>query len=167
MSAAFVDLPALAQSLQQLPLHQRLNLEAELLQVPVSLLQIKTKPLLQICWNFYTYLVLGVHTCGAANSDPLTETGEAKSLLFHSSTHPQHQQQTSDCSCKSSVRLRPKGFLSLCRACAAAGCWWRAGSAAQFTETRPGCFRKPECLCVRGGESGSRERWEDSAGSLL
>ncbi|XP_034554954.1 cell death regulator Aven isoform X2 [Notolabrus celidotus] len=39
MSAAFVDLPALAQSLQQLPLHQRLNLEAELLQVstPVEL----------------------------------------------------------------------------------------------------------------------------------
>ncbi|CAJ1078322.1 cell death regulator Aven isoform X1 [Xyrichtys novacula] len=39
MSAVFVDLPALAQSLQQLPLHQRLNLEAELLQVstPVEL----------------------------------------------------------------------------------------------------------------------------------
>ncbi|TKS76305.1 Cell death regulator [Collichthys lucidus] len=39
MSAAFVDLPALAQSLQQVPLHQRLNLEAELVQVstPVEL----------------------------------------------------------------------------------------------------------------------------------
>uniref|UniRef100_A0A3Q3RCD5 Apoptosis, caspase activation inhibitor n=1 Tax=Monopterus albus TaxID=43700 RepID=A0A3Q3RCD5_MONAL len=39
MSAVFVDLPALAQSLQQVPLHQRLNLEAELLQVltPVEL----------------------------------------------------------------------------------------------------------------------------------
>ncbi|XP_030628528.1 cell death regulator Aven [Chanos chanos] len=33
MSAVFVDLPALAQSLQELPLHQRLNLEAELVQV--------------------------------------------------------------------------------------------------------------------------------------
>ncbi|XP_039981287.1 cell death regulator Aven [Xiphias gladius] len=33
MSAVFVDLPALAQSLQQVPLHQRLNLEAELVQV--------------------------------------------------------------------------------------------------------------------------------------
>ncbi|KAM6992154.1 cell death regulator Aven isoform 2-T2 [Tautogolabrus adspersus] len=39
MSGVFVDLPALAQSLQQLPLHQRLNLEAELLLVstPVEL----------------------------------------------------------------------------------------------------------------------------------
>ncbi|KAM7395129.1 hypothetical protein PAMA_006738 [Pampus argenteus] len=39
MSVAFVDLPALAQSLQEVPLHQRLNLEAELLQVstPVEL----------------------------------------------------------------------------------------------------------------------------------
>lgn len=39
MSAVFVDLPALAQSLQQVPLHQRLNLEAELVQVltPVQL----------------------------------------------------------------------------------------------------------------------------------
>ncbi|XP_076612340.1 cell death regulator Aven isoform X1 [Chaetodon auriga] len=39
MSAVFVDLPALAQSLQQVPLHQRLNLEAELVQVstPVEL----------------------------------------------------------------------------------------------------------------------------------
>lgn len=33
MCAVFVDLPALAQSLQQVPLHQRLNLEAELVQV--------------------------------------------------------------------------------------------------------------------------------------
>uniref|UniRef100_A0A3Q1FQZ8 Apoptosis, caspase activation inhibitor n=1 Tax=Acanthochromis polyacanthus TaxID=80966 RepID=A0A3Q1FQZ8_9TELE len=32
MSAVFVDLPTLAQTLQQVPLHQRLNLEAELLQ---------------------------------------------------------------------------------------------------------------------------------------
>ncbi|XP_056284484.1 LOW QUALITY PROTEIN: cell death regulator Aven [Pseudoliparis swirei] len=37
MSAVFVDLPALAQSLQQVPLHQRLNLEAELLQVSTPL----------------------------------------------------------------------------------------------------------------------------------
>ncbi|XP_051816889.1 cell death regulator Aven [Acanthochromis polyacanthus] len=39
MSAVFVDLPTLAQTLQQVPLHQRLNLEAELLQVaaPVEL----------------------------------------------------------------------------------------------------------------------------------
>ncbi|XP_042358997.1 LOW QUALITY PROTEIN: cell death regulator Aven [Plectropomus leopardus] len=39
MSAAFVDLPALSQSLEQVPLHQRLNLDAELLQVstPVEL----------------------------------------------------------------------------------------------------------------------------------
>lgn len=39
MSAVFVDLPALAQSLQEVPLHQRLNLEAELVQVstPVEL----------------------------------------------------------------------------------------------------------------------------------
>ncbi|XP_035533977.1 cell death regulator Aven [Morone saxatilis] len=39
MSAVFVDLPALAQSLQQVPLHLRLNLEAELVQVstPVEL----------------------------------------------------------------------------------------------------------------------------------
>ncbi|XP_070704903.1 cell death regulator Aven [Pempheris klunzingeri] len=39
MPAVFVDLAALAQSLQQVPLHQRLNLEAELLQVstPVEL----------------------------------------------------------------------------------------------------------------------------------
>ncbi|TDH00612.1 hypothetical protein EPR50_G00190230 [Perca flavescens] len=39
MSAVFVDLPALAQILQQVPLHQRLNLEAELHQVstPVEL----------------------------------------------------------------------------------------------------------------------------------
>ncbi|XP_040919970.1 cell death regulator Aven [Toxotes jaculatrix] len=37
--SVFVDLPALAQSLQQVPLHQRLNLEAELVQVltPVEL----------------------------------------------------------------------------------------------------------------------------------
>ncbi|KAF7664021.1 hypothetical protein LDENG_00191970 [Lucifuga dentata] len=32
-SAVFVDVPALAQNLQQVPLHQRLNLEAELVQV--------------------------------------------------------------------------------------------------------------------------------------
>ncbi|XP_077366250.1 cell death regulator Aven [Festucalex cinctus] len=39
MSAMFVDLPALAQSLEQVPLHQRLNLEAELVQLstPVNL----------------------------------------------------------------------------------------------------------------------------------
>ncbi|XP_024912613.1 cell death regulator Aven [Cynoglossus semilaevis] len=39
MSPVFVDLPALAQTLQQVPLHQRLHLEAELLQVltPVDL----------------------------------------------------------------------------------------------------------------------------------
>ncbi|XP_072218508.1 cell death regulator Aven isoform X2 [Leuresthes tenuis] len=39
MSAVLLDLPALAQSLQQVPLHQRLNLEAELVQVstPVEL----------------------------------------------------------------------------------------------------------------------------------
>ncbi|KAM8832118.1 cell death regulator Aven [Spinachia spinachia] len=39
MSAVFVDLPALAETLQQVPLHQRLNLEAELLQIstPVEL----------------------------------------------------------------------------------------------------------------------------------
>ncbi|XP_055741841.1 cell death regulator Aven [Salvelinus fontinalis] len=38
-SAVFVDLPALAQSLQELPLHHRLNLEAELVQMtsPVEL----------------------------------------------------------------------------------------------------------------------------------
>ncbi|XP_029560556.1 cell death regulator Aven isoform X2 [Salmo trutta] len=38
-SAVFVDLPALAQSLQELPLHHRLNLEADLIQVtsPVEL----------------------------------------------------------------------------------------------------------------------------------
>ncbi|XP_019898305.2 cell death regulator Aven isoform X1 [Esox lucius] len=33
MSAVLVDLPALAESLQELPLHRRLNLEAELIQV--------------------------------------------------------------------------------------------------------------------------------------
>lgn len=33
MSAVFVDLTALAENLQQVPLHQRLNLEAELVQV--------------------------------------------------------------------------------------------------------------------------------------
>lgn len=32
----FLDLPALAQSLQQVPLHRRLNLEAELVQVGAS-----------------------------------------------------------------------------------------------------------------------------------
>ncbi|XP_029902390.1 cell death regulator Aven [Myripristis murdjan] len=39
ISPVFVDLPALAQCLQEVPLHQRLNLEAELLQVstPVEL----------------------------------------------------------------------------------------------------------------------------------
>ncbi|XP_061561147.1 cell death regulator Aven [Phycodurus eques] len=39
MSTMFVDLPALAQRLEQVPLHQRLNLEAELVQVstPVNL----------------------------------------------------------------------------------------------------------------------------------
>ncbi|CAB1339838.1 unnamed protein product [Coregonus sp. 'balchen'] len=39
LSAVFVDLPALAQSLQELPLHLRLNLEPELVQVtsPVEL----------------------------------------------------------------------------------------------------------------------------------
>ncbi|XP_054474290.1 cell death regulator Aven [Anoplopoma fimbria] len=37
LSAVFVDLPALAQILQQVPLHQRLNLEAELLQVSTPL----------------------------------------------------------------------------------------------------------------------------------
>ncbi|XP_019898307.2 cell death regulator Aven isoform X2 [Esox lucius] len=39
MSAVLVDLPALAESLQELPLHRRLNLEAELIQVviPVEL----------------------------------------------------------------------------------------------------------------------------------
>ncbi|KAF3850103.1 hypothetical protein F7725_019822 [Dissostichus mawsoni] len=39
MSAVFIDLPALAQILQQVPLHQRLHLEEELLQVstPVEL----------------------------------------------------------------------------------------------------------------------------------
>ncbi|XP_029984602.1 cell death regulator Aven [Sphaeramia orbicularis] len=45
MSAVFVDLPALAQSLQQVPLHQRLNLEAELVQVstPVDLPALTSK----------------------------------------------------------------------------------------------------------------------------
>lgn len=33
MSAVFVDLPALAHNLDEVPLHQRLNLEAELVQV--------------------------------------------------------------------------------------------------------------------------------------
>lgn len=33
MSTMFVDLPALAKSLEQVPLHQRLYLEAELIQV--------------------------------------------------------------------------------------------------------------------------------------
>lgn len=45
--SALVDLPALAQSLQQVPLHQRLNLEAELIQVsiPVELpTQLTLKP---------------------------------------------------------------------------------------------------------------------------
>lgn len=36
MSPVFVDLPALAQTLQQVPLHQRLHLEAELLQVLIQ-----------------------------------------------------------------------------------------------------------------------------------
>ncbi|KAM6915041.1 cell death regulator Aven [Xenentodon cancila] len=46
MSAAFVDLPALAQILQQVPLHQRLNLEAELVQVstPVELPAVTIAP---------------------------------------------------------------------------------------------------------------------------
>ncbi|XP_018538063.1 cell death regulator Aven [Lates calcarifer] len=46
MSAVFVDLPALAQSLQQIPLHQRLNLEAELVQVstPVELPTVAVTP---------------------------------------------------------------------------------------------------------------------------
>nr|XP_020483841.1 cell death regulator Aven [Labrus bergylta] len=46
MSGVFVDLPALALSLQQLPLHQRLNLEAELLQVstPVELPAVTITP---------------------------------------------------------------------------------------------------------------------------
>ncbi|XP_029281832.1 cell death regulator Aven [Cottoperca gobio] len=46
MSAVFVDLPALALSLQQVPLHQRLNLEAELLQVstPVELPTVTLTP---------------------------------------------------------------------------------------------------------------------------
>ncbi|XP_015244343.1 PREDICTED: cell death regulator Aven [Cyprinodon variegatus] len=46
MSAVFLDLPALAQSLQQVPLHQRLNLEAELVQVstPVDLPAVSLAP---------------------------------------------------------------------------------------------------------------------------
>ncbi|XP_056150404.1 cell death regulator Aven isoform X2 [Lampris incognitus] len=46
MSAVFLDLPALAQSLQEVPLHQRLNLEAELVQVstPVELPAITVAP---------------------------------------------------------------------------------------------------------------------------
>ncbi|KAM4713536.1 cell death regulator Aven isoform 1-T3 [Anableps anableps] len=46
MSAVFLDLPALAQSLQQVPLHQRLNLEAELVQVstPVDLPAVSFTP---------------------------------------------------------------------------------------------------------------------------
>ncbi|XP_047430402.1 cell death regulator Aven [Mugil cephalus] len=45
-SAVFVDLPALAQTLQQVPLHQRLNLEAELVQVstPVELPSVTLVP---------------------------------------------------------------------------------------------------------------------------
>lgn len=35
-----VDLQALAQSLQELPLHVRLNLDAELIQVPVQPLNV-------------------------------------------------------------------------------------------------------------------------------
>ncbi|XP_057679377.1 cell death regulator Aven [Corythoichthys intestinalis] len=46
MSTMFVDLQALAQSLEQVPLHQRLNLEAELVQVstPVNLPAIIAAP---------------------------------------------------------------------------------------------------------------------------
>ncbi|CAB1413978.1 unnamed protein product [Pleuronectes platessa] len=46
MSSEFVDLPALAHSLHQLPLHQRLNLEAELVQVltPVELPSMNLAP---------------------------------------------------------------------------------------------------------------------------
>ncbi|KAK2855952.1 hypothetical protein Q5P01_004687 [Channa striata] len=46
MSGVFVDLQALAQSLQQVPLHQRLNLEAELVQVstPVELPAVTLPP---------------------------------------------------------------------------------------------------------------------------
>ncbi|XP_022593696.1 cell death regulator Aven [Seriola dumerili] len=46
MSAGFVDLPALAQTLQRVPLHQRLNLEAELVQVltPVELPTVSPAP---------------------------------------------------------------------------------------------------------------------------
>ncbi|XP_062267367.1 cell death regulator Aven [Platichthys flesus] len=46
MSSEFVDLSALAHSLQQLPLHQRLNLEAELVQVltPVELPSMNLAP---------------------------------------------------------------------------------------------------------------------------
>uniref|UniRef100_A0AAZ3NQL7 Apoptosis, caspase activation inhibitor n=1 Tax=Oncorhynchus tshawytscha TaxID=74940 RepID=A0AAZ3NQL7_ONCTS len=43
-SAVFVDLPALAQSLQELPLHQRLNLEAELVQVGTDASPPETEP---------------------------------------------------------------------------------------------------------------------------
>nr|XP_019953116.1 PREDICTED: cell death regulator Aven [Paralichthys olivaceus] len=46
VSSVFVDLPALAHSLQQLPLHQRLNLEAELVQAltPVELPSMNLAP---------------------------------------------------------------------------------------------------------------------------
>lgn len=166
MSAVFVDLPALAQSLQQVPLHQRLNLEAELVQVLWLHLVTNFGP----CWrvlmflnswyrHFSTNPTSGLDTSRAAHRGPRTQTGEAQTSRIHASAcnfeSPQRQPE-SPRGYKPSVGLRLAGSLDRCRV-SAGGWWWRrAGPAAQFTKTSLGCFRKP--VSRRWGVCASRER---------
>ncbi|XP_068564518.1 cell death regulator Aven [Cebidichthys violaceus] len=82
MSAVFVDLPALAQILQQVPLHQRLNLEAELLQVltPLELPRATTfTPPSAALRTVSTDQRVPVATKPAASSDPPVSSSAAES----------------------------------------------------------------------------------------
>ncbi|XP_037305742.2 cell death regulator Aven [Pungitius pungitius] len=79
MSAVFVDLPALAEILQQVPLHQRLNLEAELLQISTPLeLPSVTLPVKQETAKTATFTLPSAALKIASSSNPPVSSSAAE-----------------------------------------------------------------------------------------
>uniref|UniRef100_A0AAQ4QV25 Apoptosis, caspase activation inhibitor n=1 Tax=Gasterosteus aculeatus aculeatus TaxID=481459 RepID=A0AAQ4QV25_GASAC len=79
MSAVFVDLPALAEILQQVPLHQRLNLEAELLQISTPLeLPGLTLPVKQAMAKTATFTLPSAALKIVSSSDPPVSSSAAE-----------------------------------------------------------------------------------------
>ncbi|MEQ2312316.1 hypothetical protein AMECASPLE_029656 [Ameca splendens] len=89
MSVVCLDLPALAQSLEQVPLHQRLNLEAELVQAltPVELPAVTLTPKQEVSkTEKFPPSSAGFKCLGTNQNRPVTQGKPASGDAGHQST---------------------------------------------------------------------------------